>query len=337
MKPNEVKDFLERSLVKNPHRAVFIYGAVGAGKSSIIRQVAEKLKWELRDVRLSLLDATDLRGLPAIDKVKKETLWTRPTFLPEENYKGNMILFLDEFNTSNKSLQNAALQLTLDRQIGEYKVPEGVRIVCAGNNISDGAYVTRLSSALSNRFINIDFHVDFDGWKVWAYSNKVNPMIIGFHNYRKGDLLHNYKEDVDNKSFATPRSWQYVSELLELGLTNGTLFEAIKGAVGEGAGNEFYGFLKIHRDLPKPEDILMKGKNIVPEQSNIMYALVSALINCVREHKDKVNRLVEYSMKIQKEFSVVLLKDLLKTELKDNVMNCKAFDEYVKVNRDLII
>ena len=314
----------------------FVVNDIIVHNSSVVKQVAQELKWEFRDVRLSLLDATDLRGLPTIDKDKKETIWTRPVFLPPEDYDKDMLIFLDEFNTSNKSMQNAALQLTLDRCIGEYRLPDKVRIICAGNNISDGAYVTRLSSALSNRFINIDFVTSLDDWKQWAYNNKINPLIIGFHNYRKGDLLHNYKEDVDNKAFATPRSWQYVSELMELGLENGTLFEAIKGAVGEGAGTEIYGFLKIYKNLPKPEDILLKGKDIVPEESNIMYALVSALINCVREHQDKIDRLIRYSLKIQKEFSVVLVKDLLKTDMQEKVKASKALDEWVRVNKDVI-
>src|SRR3990167_9519825 len=327
MKPDEIKEFLKKSLIKNPHRSIFIYGAVGIGKSSVVKQVAAELKFEFRDVRLSLLDATDLRGLPAIDKEKKETIWTRPVFLPPENYDKDVLIFLDEFNTSSKSLQNSALQLTLYRAIGEYKLPDKVRIVCAGNRIQDGAFVTRLSSALNNRFININFDADFDCWKVWGYANNINPMIIGFHNYR---------EDIDNTSFATPRSWQYVSELMELGLDNGTLLEAIKGAVGEGAGIEFYGFLKIYRDLPKPEDILLKGKDIVPKESNIMYALISALINCVREHQDKIDRLIRYSLKIQKEFSVVLVKDLLKTDMQEKVKASKALDEWVRVNKDVI-
>jgi hypothetical protein len=35
---------------------------------------------------------------------------------------------------------------------------------------------------------------------------------------------------MNTMAFASPRSWQFVHELLESGLENGTLFEAIKGA-----------------------------------------------------------------------------------------------------------
>jgi hypothetical protein len=333
-------DFLERSLVKMPRRAINVAGSAGIGKSECTKQVADRLKFEFVDIRLSLLDATDLRGLPTIDKEKNETKWTKPVFLPPEDYDKDIILFFDEFNTANKSMQNACLQLMLDRQIGEYKLPDKARVICAGNRLQDGGFVTRLSAPMNNRFVHVELEPNFDDWKQWAYAHHMHPMIMGFHNYRKGDLLNNYKDDVDNKAFATPRTWAFLglpNGVLDLGLDNGTLYEAIKGTVGEGAGTEFYGFLKIYKDLPNPEDILLRNKNTIPQESNVMYALCSALINCVREHTDKLDRLINYSLKIQKEFSVVLVKDLLKTELKDSVLTSKAFDAWVQENKDIIL
>lgn len=345
MKPNEYKEFLKKSLVKMPHRAIFVQGPVGTGKSACTKQVVDELKWEFEDIRLSLLDATDLRGLPAIDKEKRQTIWTKPVFLPDENDNRDRLLFFDEFNTSMKGMQNACLSLMLDRKIGEYHLPDNTRVVCAGNRIQDvGGFVSRQSPALNNRFIHIEFQCNFDDFKAWAFANKMHPMVIGFLNYRKGDLLHSYKEDIDNTAFATPRTWAFLGVsngkskcVLDLELNNGTLFEAIKGTIGEGPGIEFYGFLKIHKDLPKPEDILLKGKDIVPKESNVMYALCSALINCVREHKDRINRLVEYSMKIDKEFSVVLIKDMLRTDMREKVMSCTEFDVWVKANKEILV
>lgn len=342
MKPNQYMDFLEKSLVKMPHRAIFVAGAVGIGKSDCTKQVVvDKLGWELEDIRLSLLDATDLRGLPTIDKEKMETKWTKPVFLPNMDDNKNRVLFFDEFNTANKSMQNACLSLMLDRKIGEYHLPDNCRVLCAGNRLQDASgFVSRLSPALNNRFIHTEFQPDFDDFKIWAYKNKLHFMVLGFLNYRKGDLLHNYKEDVDNTAFASPRTWAFLGlpkGILDLGLENGTLIEAIKGTIGEGAGIEFWGYMSIYRDLPKPEDILLKGKDIVPKESNIMYALVSALINCVREHTNKLDRLINYSLKIEKEFSVMLVKDLLKTDLKDKVMSSKAFDEWIKTNKEIIL
>ena len=337
MKPKELKTYLKLIWVKKPNRVTYVYGGVGVGKSSVVAQATSELGWEMRDIRLSLLDATDLRGIPFVDKEKKESVWTRPSFLPPTDYDKPIVLFFDEFSNANGSIQNATLQLLLDRQLGEYRLPEKARIVLAGNRITDGGFVFRIGSANANRLINIEYELDFDDWKEWAYANNVNPLIIAFHNYRKGDLLSNFSPSMNTMAFASPRSWFFVNEILEVGLQNGTLYESIKGAVGEGAGTEFYGFLKIFRDLPKAEEIMEQNKDIIPKESNVMYALTGALIGYIREHNDKLDRLIAYSMKIPKEFSIVMMKDLLKTDLKAKIMESSVFTKWIEVNRDFIL
>lgn len=336
MKPNELKEFLKENWLHNPIQAIHIVGEVGVGKSSVIKQVCQDLKFEMGDIRLSLLDATDLRGLPAIDKEEKVAYWTRPAFLPPENDTQNRVLFFDELLNCSPAIQNSALQLMLDRQIGEYKLPPATRVVCASNRLKDGAHIFRMSSALNNRFINILYEVDFNDWKEWAFQNNIHPTIIGFLNFR-GELLHNYKSGVDTESFATPRSYEFLSRIMALNLNNGVQYEAIKGCIGEGAGTEFYSFMKIYKDLPNPNDILFKGKDIVPTETSQLYAICSALIGIVQNNKDKIERLIEYSMQLEKEFSVLLIKDLLKTKLKNNVVKAKNFNKWVDENKDVII
>jgi len=330
-------EHLEHNFIAND---IIVHNSMTTQQVAVELEKETKEKWLFTDIRLSLLDATDLRGLPDIDKEKRETYWTKPVFLPPEDSNENHILFFDEFSNANASIQNACLQLVLDRSIGEYKLPPKTRIVCGGNGLNDGAFVFKLSSALGNRFINIDFEADFDDWKVWAYANKINPLVIAYHNYTKGDNLYNFSNDTNVRAFASPRTWAFVGQpngILDLGLHNGTLYEVIKGAIGEGVGTEFYGFLKIYRDLPNPNDILEHNKNIVPEESNVMYALVSALINTVREKKEYLDRLIEYTYKIPKEFAVLLMKDILKTDLQTDVLNSKVFDKWTKDHKEIIL
>ena len=354
MKPIQFKDFLRKSWLKMPHRAIFVNGPVGVGKSETVKEVAEELGWELQDIRLSLLDPTDLRGLPAIDKEKRQTIWTKPVFLPDTNDTKNRVLFFDEFNTSMKSMQNACLQLMLDRCIGEYRLPDNTRVVTAGNRIKDvGGFVSKQSPALNNRGIHVGFDTNFDDWKEWAFSHRMHPLVIGFHNFTHGAKLHVYsdKEDVDNTAFPTPRTWAFLglpevkindtltqSGVLYLGLDNGTLHEAIRGTIGEGVGTEFAGYLKVYKDLPNPEDILLKGKNIVPKEPSVMYALCSSLVHLVLDHQDKIDRLINYSMEIEKDFSVVMIMDMLKTEMRNKMMHSsKAFTTWVNANKTVII
>ncbi|HHD75269.1 MAG TPA: ATP-binding protein, partial [Campylobacterales bacterium] len=47
---------------------VFIHGSPGIGKSYIVNDIAKRNELEIRDVRLSQLDAVDLRGIPSIQE-----------------------------------------------------------------------------------------------------------------------------------------------------------------------------------------------------------------------------------------------------------------------------
>lgn len=128
---NPAKDHLK--ILLKDKTPVFLWGAPGLGKSSIIAQICQEWDWELIDLRLSLLSPVDLRGLPYLDHEKKCAVWLKPEFLPNGGHKKQGILFLDELNTAPTSVQIAAYQLVLDRRIGNYVFPEDWRIVAAGN------------------------------------------------------------------------------------------------------------------------------------------------------------------------------------------------------------
>ena len=111
--PNQIKaeviDDFERGLVP------FITSSPGLGKSSIVRQIADEFSLELIDLRLSQCAPEDLQGLPW--KVTHNGV-TRSSFVPFDTFplksdpvppgKNGWILFLDEFNSSIKSVQAAA-------------------------------------------------------------------------------------------------------------------------------------------------------------------------------------------------------------------------------------
>lgn len=124
MKASRLINVLE-NLLDQPW-AVFIWGSPGIGKSSIVRQIAQRRGMPLVDIRASLLDPTDLRGIPMIQD--GTAVWCPPSFLPKKSDKPG-ILFLDEVNAAPPLVQAALYQLILDRRIGEYELPEGWRIV----------------------------------------------------------------------------------------------------------------------------------------------------------------------------------------------------------------
>ena len=124
IKPSELKSKLKTLI--SIQKPAFIWGASGIGKSEIIAKVADELGYNLIDVRVSLLDPVDLRGVPSVEN--GTTKWNPPVFLPQEG-DGKSILFLDELPHGSPSVQNALFQLIRDRKIGEYSLPSDTIIL----------------------------------------------------------------------------------------------------------------------------------------------------------------------------------------------------------------
>lgn len=58
----------------------FVTGSPGIGKSQIIREIADEMKWKVIDHRLSTSDVCDMMGLPHF--IKKENGKEVATFAP---------------------------------------------------------------------------------------------------------------------------------------------------------------------------------------------------------------------------------------------------------------
>jgi MoxR-like ATPase len=158
VKPTEIRKALETLIpLQQP---AFVWGAPGVGKSDTMRQVTAALNRVLIDIRAVLLDPVDLRGLPSINGDSRAH-WCPPAFLPTG---GEGVLFLDELNAAPPLTQAACYQLVLDRQLGEYRLPDGWTVIAAGNRETDKAVTHRMPSALANRFVHLDFEVNLDDW-----------------------------------------------------------------------------------------------------------------------------------------------------------------------------
>jgi hypothetical protein len=246
------------------------------GKSSVVRQAAQQANLEVRDVRAVLLDPVDLRGLPRIDK--DTALWCPPAFLPRG---GEGVLFLDELAQAPPLVQAACLQLTLDRKVGEYLLPEGWSVVAASNRQEDRAGAHRLISPLLNRFVHLDLEVSHDDWQDWAVQAGVDPSVRSFLRYRPA-LLFQFDPATSPRAFPTPRSWEFVSQVL-LHTPADLLLPVVAGCVGEGPAAEFVGFARLCQELPDLDHVLAQPSSTpVPREPAVLYALVGAWSSAAR-------------------------------------------------------
>ena len=302
----------------------FLWGAPGIGKSSIVKQIAKEEGLGFIDLRLALMDPTDLKGIPFYDKDSHSALWAPPAFLPRE---GEGILFLDELNAAPPSVQASAYQLILDRQVGEYKLPDGWAIVAAGNREGDRGVTYRMPSPLANRFAHFELNVDVDEWRLWAFKSNIDERVISYISY-KSEHLFTFDAKSDEKSFATPRSWEYVNTILKSDLENSLLLNAISGAIGKEVAVSFLSFIKVMSRLPSIENILQTGEGEYPDEVDVLYALSIGLVSGVLKDESRVENLLTYTLELKGEFSVMIVQELQRHGIK--MEHSEVFKRWVK-------
>jgi hypothetical protein len=312
MNPQSVK----RSLTHLYKRKVpvFLWGPPGIGKSSIVAQIAKEEGIAYIDLRLSLLDPTDLRGIPFFNTNEESAVWAPPSFLPDGSQEKG-ILFLDELNTAAPMVQASAYQLILDRKIGEYTLPEGWAIVAAGNRESDRGVVFRMAAPLANRFVHLEMEASVEDWRTWAVSAGIDASIIAFISHRP-DALFTFSQN-DSRSFATPRTWEYVNEIIASEPEADLILPLIGGAIGEELAAAYLGFSAVAGELPDMDAIFEGTCKDTPSEPSALHILAAALTMRVNEatSSKKLNNLIAYTLEMPAEFAVMIIQDLRERQI----------------------
>jgi len=286
--PNRAKKSITRAFKKK--RPIFLWGPPGIGKSDIVHQIGHSMSAYTIDVRLSLWEPTDIKGIPYYAANDNSMQWAAPAELPTmalaKKHKW-IILFLDEMNSAAPAVQAAAYQLILNRKVGQYTLPDNVLIVAAGNREADKGVTYRMPAPLANRFVHLELAVDFDDWFQWAVDNSQHKDVVGYLQFSKKDL-YDFDPRSPSRSFATPRSWSFVSELLDDEDDEETLTDLVSGSVGEGLAVKFMAHRKVASEMPNPSDILSgKVKELKATEISAMYSLTVSLCYELKEAHDK--------------------------------------------------
>ena len=262
-------------------RPLFLWGPPGIGKSELVEGITAELSGFMIDLRLGQMEPTDIRGIPFYNKDTGKMDWAPPVELPDEETAAQypiVVLFLDELNSAPASVQSAAYQLILNRRVGKDKLPDNVVMVAAGNRESDKGVTYRMPTPLANRFIHQEMKVDFASWQEWAVMNRIHKDVVGYLSFAKQDL-YDFDAKSASRAFATPRSWTFVSQLLEDGnVDDDTVTNLVAGTVGEGLAVKFMAHRKVAGRMPDPVDILKgKVKDLNVKEVSAMYSLVISM------------------------------------------------------------
>ena len=323
--------------------SVALWGPMGVGKSTAVKTVAENLSKEFQqhigvtDIRLLNFSPIDLRGIPSADINKEFTVWLKPKIfdLPKNTPH---ILFLDEISAAPQSLQAAAYQIALDKRIGEFELPENCIVICAGNRTTDRSVAFRMPKALANRLLHIEILSDFDSWYEWALNHKIDKHILGYLAFDNSRL--NAEPAIEELAFPTPRSWEFVSNLLQITeKTPGEMHSLISGCIGVSTALEFEHWCNVYDKLPNTADILTGTCTMRITKPDVIYALTSSLLSYVAEHNETIRdealeNICRYVSQFQADFSAMFFRGMLTL----NGMNLRlskspSFSAWMKKNR----
>ncbi len=317
--------------------SVMLWGAPGVGKSQGVRQIAKNIENEtglpvyVTDVRLLLFNPIDLRGIPVADAEKKLAIWLKPKIFQMKSEGCINILFLDEISAAPQSVQAAAYQITLDRQVGEHKLPDNCIVIAAGNRVTDKSVAIKMPKALANRLLHIEVEGDFDSWKNWAIKNGINDKVVSYLSENRKRLF-GFDPDTDDLAFPTPRTWEMVSNILNN--YEGDYIKSyslIAGLVGNGPAMEFKTWCKLYNDLPKVENIFNGVETKVPKSADGLYALVNSMTCFAATCKYdgiKIGNSLNYARHLPADYVELLLQNysLLDKDYKDFL---KQIPEYI--------
>lgn len=328
----------------NKFPSVMLWGPPGVGKSQGVRQIATKIEEKtskrviVTDVRLLLFNPVDLRGIPTSNEDKTLAVWLKPKiFQMDESSDVVNILFLDEISAAPQSVQAAAYQITLDRTVGEHKLPENCIVLAAGNRVTDRSVAYTMPKALANRLCHLEIESNIESWQKWAAGAGINGKVLGFLKYNPSMLME-FEAHNDGLAFPTPRSWEMVSNVLNHVTENvDEVFSIISGCIGDEAAYSFKTWTEIYNRIPEMKSIFSGEPVSTPRRPEALYALTSQIVGYAHKHHspEEIKNVLAYSENLPTEFRNNLFEDLLQIkEIRRTLYNNNTYyDWFMRTGR----
>lgn len=280
---------IDRTLYGQSNRITpMLWGGAGVGKSSMVKEAAIELGYEIREIRLSTLSPVDVRGVPYVDPQNSESFrFVPPTFMPTGREEKPVLLFFDEINTAPTQNQVVAYEISLDRRMGGHPLPESTLVVMAGNRVQDRGATFEMPLPLANRLVHIDLEPDADIFFEYGSKKNMPEGLLAFIKFKPA--LLNQKPAGGAYAFPTPRSWENAARFI---INNADVNE-VSAVIGQGAAVELFEFLKLKNNLPDLDKILENGVPFTHADMSVMYFYTVAITNrlikrCKEETREEV-------------------------------------------------
>ncbi len=335
-------------LVLKTNEVPLVVGESGIGKTALAKKLAQENNWSLVVIDGNLLKEGEIGGLPTIEsytttnldgeKIEKKitiyALHNKLREIDEEIAKGkSVLLFIDEINRCEHTVQQELMNLILNREINGYNLHDNVKILAAMNPSSkygsDFDYqVIDMDAAQENRFVWLNMEPDYNQWLSWAINEGIEQKVIEFISTFP-EYLHRINED-DIR--ATPRSYERVSKSYKVykeqkdTVPRSVFLNVIKGNVGKVIAEEFVSFVESDcKALISYEDVFLgetlsqdtiekvKGEShtrLYLSALNILKTLNSNIDNDEEKSNYYVNRFIEFLKLYPVDLMVGIMKDI---------------------------
>lgn len=363
-------------LVLSTGEVPLIVGESGIGKTALSKEIAQENNWSLIVINGNLLKEGEIGGLPTIESYagvnakedqveKKATVYAihhKLREIDEEISQGKtVLLFIDEINRCEHTVQQELMNLVLNREINGYKLPEDVKILAAMNPSSkygsDFDYqVVDMDAAQENRFVWLYMEPHYKQWIDWAIEAGIEQKVIEFISTFP-EYLHKINED-DLR--ATPRSYERISSSYKIykenkdSIPRSVFLNVVKGNVGRLIAEEFVSFVESdYSPLLSYEDVF--SGNFLPElirervkneghtrlylsAKNILKNLEANILNDRDDSSFYMDRLIEFLKLYPVDLKIGIMKDIKNSypEVYKHAIENEAFiDSYFESYRSI--
>ena len=341
---NAVNGGVELKNIPSP----FLWGAAGVGKSQAVRRLAEEIergtgkRTYVTDVRLLLFSPVDLRGIPTANDDKTLAVWLRPKiFQMDDSPDVINLLFLDEITAAPQSVQAAAYQITLDRAVGEHRLPDNCIVIAAGNRTTDQSVSYRMPKALCNRLMHFNVCSDYKAWREWAIANGIDSRIVGYLAFDSDKLC--VVPGASDNAYPTPRSWAFVSDLLKTLPGSAEDNKLLIGScIGVETAVEFCAWTKVYDQLPDVDGVLEGRCTSRPRTQDALHAFMASLVSRVtslglRISTDQLNNVCSYVNRFPVDFATCFYHDIKACEsVAPKLSRCPACRKWLLEHKEAV-
>lgn len=316
-----------------------LVGPSGIAKSALVQQLSKKRMAHLLVFIASIMEPTDITGLPfkvVINGVEiaKHLLFEFMEQMVEA--KQEMVVAIEEAGQAAFAVQAALMHPIWAREVNGHKISEFVNFIILTNSREDQAGVQGIISTLSLRCTVLRLTanaVDFIEWG--KKEGGIHPYVLAYIDAHP-NKIHVPNPNRDMINFPCPRTWEFVSNKLYMELEKRDMFPAIAGDIGDSEAMEFISWTRIHETMPHWRDIVRDPMNApIPEakDASILYALCITLSRIA--DKDTWPAIYKYSSRISKEYQTWLMNETVLQ--KPDLMETDEFKSWITQNHKIHI